>query len=125
MDLFYLFLIVFSFIFLGLSGISFLSSLVLGCLCRSKKGWFVPLIYISVFAVLFLFWAIYPGGADAWMTVLFFTICLTFQFVWVGKHRNLTNRLLKWAYGLTLLTNGLLLSSVIVMNVAYALQPYG
>lgn len=122
MDILYLFLIVFSFIFLGMSAISFLSSLILGCFCRSRKGWFVPLIYLSFFAVLFLFWAIYPGGAEAWMTVLLFTICLTVQFVWIGKHRNLTNRLLKWAFGLTLLTNGLLLSSVIVMNVANSFQ---
>ena len=122
MELINLFLIVFSFIFLGLSGISFLGSLALSCICRSKKGWYVPLIYFIVFFSLFLFWSIYPGGAEAWMTVLFFTICLILQFVWIGKHRFQTNRILKWAYRCTLLTNGLLLSSVIIMNVANSFQ---
>ena len=78
-------LIVLGYIFLCLSGISFAVSLGLAIFSRNRKGFLVPAIYLLMMVLLLAFVSIYPGGgSEAWTTVLFYIICISFQFVWVG-----------------------------------------
>ena len=121
--MFSLFLIVVGYIFLCLSGVSFAVSLGLAIFSRNKKGFLVPAIYFLMLMLMFLFFIIYPGGgSEAWTTVLFYIICLSFQFVWVGKLRHQANKVLKWSFVSTLLTSGFLLCAMILMNVSLAFQ---
>ena len=122
MDLFYLFLVVLSFICLCLSGAAFLGSLVLGFVSGGKNG----LVVLGIFAVMLLlllgFFAVYPGGAEAWASVIFFMICVIGQFVWVGKFRHQKNRFYRFALQGTLATSVFLLLAMNLMNAAFALK---
>ena len=122
MNMFPMFLIVLGYTFLCLSGVSFAVSLGLAIFSRNKKGFLVPAIYLTMLILLLAFIGFYPGGSEAWTTVLFFTICICFQFLWVGKLRHQASRVLKWSFVSTLLTSGFLLCAVIFMNTSFALQ---
>ncbi|MBR2439470.1 MAG: hypothetical protein IKB25_04700 [Lentisphaeria bacterium] len=116
-------LIVLGYIFLCLSGISFAVSLGLAIFSRNRKGFLVPAIYLLMMVLLLAFVSIYPGGgSEAWTTVLFYIICISFQFVWVGKLRHQANKVLKWSFVSTLLTSGFLLCAMILMNSSLAFQ---
>ena len=118
-----LFLIVLGYISLCMSGVSFAASLGLAIFSRNKKGFLVLAIYFVMLLMMLAFIAFYPGsGSEAWTTVLFYTICIFFQFVWVGKLRHQANKILKWSFVSTLFTSGFLLSAMILMNATLALQ---
>ena len=119
MNLLQLFLTVFSYICLCLCGISFLGSLILALISRSGKGFVVPGIYAVIVFFLILFMSFCPGGSEAWMTVIFFTICIAGQFILVGRLRYQSNRILRFANVMTLFTTGFLLSAVILMNTSF------
>ena len=121
--MFLMFLIVFGYICLCLSGVSFAASLGLAIFSRNKKGFLVPVIYLSMFLLMLAFVFFYhSSGSQAWATVLFYTICIFFQFIWVGKLRHQASRILKWAFVTTLFTSGFLLGAMILMNASLALQ---
>ena len=117
-NLWYLFLVVLSFISLGLSGCSFFASLILAGFSGSKKGWFTPLIYLVLLMALFLFWGFVPGGADYWTTVIYLIICMVIQYCWVGKCYRKYSGALKYSLLVTLLTTSFLLGSLIIMGIA-------
>ena len=122
MELFYLFLVVFSFICLCLSGTAFFGSLALAFVSGWKNGLAVLGIFFVLFLLLSGFIVLYPGGAEAWATVIFFMICITGQFAWIGKFRHQKNRLYRIAMKGTLACSVLLLLSMNFMNAAFALR---
>lgn len=122
MGLFYLFLVVFSFICLCLSGTAFFGSLALAFVSGWKNGLAVLGIFLVLFLLLSGFIVLYSGGAEAWATVIFFMICITGQFVWLGRFRHQKNRLYRTALKGTLACSVLLLLSMNFMNAAFALR---
>ena len=122
MDLFYLFLVVFSFICLCLSAAAFFGSIVLGFVSGGKNGLVILGIFAAMFSLVFAFLAVYPGGAEAWATVIFFTICTIGQFAWVGRLRHQKDRFYKTALKGTLAVSVLLLLAMNLMNAAFSLK---
>ena len=117
-----MFLIIFGYICLCLSGVSFATSLGLAVFSKNKKGFLVLAIYLFMLLLMLAFVAFYPGsGSEAWTTVLFYTICIFFQFVWVGKLRHQASKVLKWSFVTTLFTSGFLLGALILMSASLAL----
>lgn len=119
-----LLLIVLGYICLCMSGVSFAASIGLAVFSRNKKGFLVPAIYLVLLLLMLVFFSLggSGSGSEAWTTVLFYTICICFQFVWVGKLRHQVNKVLKWSFVSTLFTSGFLLCAMILMNARLALQ---
>lgn len=119
----HLFLVVLGYISLCLSGVCFAFSIGLAIFSRSKKGFLIPLVYLAILSLLFIFINLIPSsGSEAWTTVLFYLICICLQFFWIGKVRNQVNKVLKWALFSSLFTSGFLLCAMILMNIALAFQ---
>lgn len=108
---------------LCLSGVCFALSFGLAIFSRNKKGFLVLAIYLAILVMMLAFVTLLSGsGSEAWTTVLFYTICIFFQFVWVGKLRHQASKVLKWAFVSTLFTSGFLLVAMILMNLSFAFQ---
>ena len=122
MDMLHLFLVVLGYICLCLSGLAFVGSLALAAFSGTKKGFLVPAIYLSIIIALIVFMMLYPSGSEAFSSIVFFTICIIGQFIWVGKLRHQQNRVLKWSFTSTLMTSCFLLCGMILMIADLAIQ---